>query len=97
MSASTDGSIRVWDIGLLEETGEMIGWRIDSNKHWNLGPEKEHILWTPGSLPIQHPRNTVVMGRCLKIDFTNFVHGDEWWKCREPLQRQETGPQGIEL
>ena len=89
MSASMDGTIRVWDIDLLEEGGEMVGWLIDLNedKHWNLGPEKEHILWTP--LPIQHPRNTVVMGRCLEVDFTNFVHGDEWWKCGEPLQRKE--------
>ena len=95
MSASMDGSIRVWDIELLEERGEMVGWQIDLNvdKHWNLGPEKERVLWTPWSLPIQHPRNTVVMGRCLKIDFTNFVHGDEWWKCGEPLERTDMRPE----
>ena len=87
MSASKDGTIRVWDIELPEKRGETVGWRIDLNvdKHWILGPEKEHFLWIP--LPIQHARNTLVIGRYLKIDFTNFVHGDEWWKCGEPLQR----------
>ena len=96
MSASKDGAIRVWDIELLEERGETVGWRIDSDAdgHWILGPEKERVLWTPWSLPIQHPRNTVVMGRCLKIDFTNFVHGDEWWKCGEPLERTDMRPEG---
>ena len=85
MTASKDGSIRVWDIELLEERGEKVGWRVEFNvdKHWILDPEKGHILWTP--FPIQHPKNTVVMGRCMVIDFTNFVHGDEWWKCGEPL------------
>ena len=88
MSASKDGTIRVWDIELLEKREETVGWRIDLNvdKHWILGPEKEHFLWIP--LPIQHARNTLVIGRYLKIDFANFVHGDEWWKCGEPLQRK---------
>ena len=95
MSASKDDSIRVWDIELLEERGEMVGWQINMSKdeHWNLDPtpEKELILWTPH--PIQHPMNTLVMGGCLKVDFTNFVHGYEWWKCGEPLQRKKA-PQG---
>ena len=66
MSASKDGTIRVWDIELLEERGEMVGWRIDLNEdeHWILGQEKEHFLWTP--LPIHHARNTLVIGRFLK-------------------------------
>ena len=91
-SASKDGTIRVWDVELLEEKEEKIGWRIGlklklkGNGHWILGTEEEHILWTP--LPIQHARNTVLMGRYLKIDFTNFVHGDEWWKCGEPLRKE---------
>ena len=95
MSASKDGSIRVWNIELLEEREEMDGWRIDRGEggHWILGAEKGHLFWTP--LPIQHTRNTLVIGKCLKIDITNFVQGDEWWKCGEPLQRKEV-PQGIE-
>ena len=89
ISASKDGTIRVWNIELLKEREDMDGWRIDRGEdgRWILGPEKEHIFWTP--LPIRHTRNTFIIGRCLEIDFTNFVHGDEWWKCGEPLQRTE--------
>jgi hypothetical protein len=86
MSASRDGTIRVWDVELLEERGEMDGWQVkrgDSNRYWIFGPKGEHLFWTP--LPFQHTRNTLVIGECPKIDFSNFVHGDEWVKCREPL------------
>ena len=103
MSASKDGSIRVWNIELLEVREEMDGWRTDESHamivmdnlnlkchgHWILGPEKEHMFWTP--LPFRHARNTLVIGECMKIDFTNFIHGDEWWKCREPLTTRPTG------
>jgi WD40 repeat protein len=87
MSASSDGTIRVWDVELLEERGEMDGWQVkqkfrDKN-YWIFGPKGEHLFWT--RLPFRHTRNTLVIGRCLKIDFSNFVHGDEWVKCREPL------------
>ena len=87
MSASEDGTIRKWDVELLEERGEMDGWRMKLDMHgycqWILGPEGERLFWTP--LPFRHARNTLVIGECLKIDFSNFVHGDEWVKCREPL------------
>ena len=90
MSASQDGTIRMWDIELLEdelleERGEMDGWQMDYgvDGSWVLGPEGEYLFWTP--LPFRHTRNTLVIGDCLKIDFSNFVHGDEWVKCREPL------------
>jgi WD40 repeat protein len=88
MSASMDGTIRVWDVDLLEERGEMDGWQVkqhegNSDGQWILGPEGEHLFWT--THPFRHPRNTLVIGACPKIDFSNFVHGDEWVKCREPL------------
>ena len=83
MSASHDGTIRVWDIEFLEEREEMDEWRMHWAGHWILGPEGVHIFWT--SLPFRHARNTLVIGECPKIDFSNFVHGDEWVKCREPL------------
>jgi WD40 repeat protein len=85
MSASWDGTIRVWDVDLLEERGEMDGWQVklDLYGYWILGPKGEPIFWTP--LQFRHARNTLVIGRCLNIDFSNFVHGDEWVKCREPL------------
>jgi WD40 repeat protein len=88
MSASWDGTIRVWDVELLEERGEMDGWQVklEEYEYWILGPDGEHLFWTP--LPFRHTRNTLVIGRCLKIDFSKFVHGDEWVKCRVPLVEQ---------
>ena len=80
MSVSEDGTIRVWDIELLER-GEMDGWQVYPD--WILGPEEKRLFWTP--LPFRHTRNTLIKGKCLEIDFSNFVHGDEWVKCREPL------------
>ena len=85
MSASWDGTIRTWDIELLGR-GEMDGWRKkwgSGGEKWILGPTGEHIFWS--ELPFRHARNTLVIGKCLKIDFSNFVHGDGWMKCREPL------------
>jgi WD40 repeat protein len=81
ISASWDGTIRVWDIELLQQRGEMDGWQRD--QYWIFGPKGEHLFWT--KLPFRHSRNTLVIGECLKIDYSNFVHGDEWVKCREPL------------
>jgi WD40 repeat protein len=85
MSASWDGTIRVWDIELLEEREEMDRWQVksDLDRIWICGPEGEHLFWP--QLPFRHTRNTLVIGECPKIDFSNFVHGDEWVKCQEPL------------
>ena len=86
LSASKDGTIRVWDVELLEEREEIDGWRMEwepSPISWVHGPKEERLFWTP--LPFRHTRNTLVIGKCLTIDFSNFVHGDEWVKCREPL------------
>jgi WD40 repeat protein len=84
MSDSLDGTIRVWDVELLEERGEMDGWQVKQEyPNWILGPKGELLFWTP--LPFRHTRNTLIIGECPKIDFSNFVHGDEWVKCREPL------------
>jgi len=87
ISASKDGTIRVWDVELLKEGGEMDGWEM----YWNMdcdvpmvcSPEGEGLFRT--SLPFRHARNTLVIGECPTIDFSNFVHGDEWVKCQEPL------------
>jgi WD40 repeat protein len=102
MSASGDGTIRVWDVKLLEERGEMDGWQVEGNKpvhnrHWILGPEGEYLFWN--TLLFRHTRNTLVLGRCPEIDFSKFVHGYEWVKCREPLveQKRQEGAQGMEV
>jgi WD40 repeat protein len=88
MSASQDGTIRVSDVELLEERGEMDGWHVKGfqNHDWIFGPKGEYLFWT--QLPFRHARNTLVIGECPEIDFSNFVHGDEWVKCREPLYKK---------
>ena len=81
MSASEDGTIRVWDIdsALLEEGAweEMDDWQIDGLEFgprvWIVGSEEEFIFFNP--LPFRHVRNTLVIGKCMTIDFSNFVHG----------------------
>jgi WD40 repeat protein len=87
MSVARDGTIRVWDVELLEERREMDGWQVRrryaKDQYWIFGTKREHLFWTP--LPFRHTRNTLVIGECPKIDFSNFVHGEEWVKCREPL------------
>ena len=98
MTSSWDGTIRVWEVELLEEGREMDEWEMeaDSGEYWVLGPKKEHLFWTP--LLFRHTRNTLVIGKCLDIDFSNFVHGDEWVKCQEPLENKETtSAQGMEV
>ena len=84
MSASEDGTIRLWDIELLKEGGEMDGWKMN----WDLSYGTFTVSSPEGecpTLPFRHTRITLVIGRCMEIDFSNFVYGDEWVKCREPL------------
>ena len=90
MSASDDGTIRVWDVhsALLEGPWEeMDDWGTDGlGMKWDrriVDSDNECIFFTP--LPFRHARNTLVIGKCMTIDFSNFVYGDEWVKCREPL------------
>ena len=91
MSASLDGTIRVWDIEFLEERKGMDGWRMEwddsSYGFYVLGPKEEHLFWTP--LPFRHTKNTLVIGRCPTIDFSNFVHGNEWVKCRAVVEQSD--------
>ena len=104
MSASEDGTIRVWDVhsALLEEGpwDEMDDWQIDNSDMvwdgWIVGLEEECIFFTP--LPFRHARNTLVIGKCMTIDFSNFAHGDDWVKCHESLESKVArGVQGMEV
>ena len=82
MSVSNDGTIRVSDIEL--QRGVM---EFDTHGEWIVGTKKENLFWD--TIPFRYPRNTLVIGECLNIDFSNFVHGNEWVKCREPLVHQK--------
>ena len=65
----------------------MDGWKMDFDSDYYVStvrsPEGECLFCT--TLPFRHPGNTLVIGRCMEIDFSNFVYGAEWVKCREPL------------
>jgi hypothetical protein len=49
---------------------------------WVQNGNGECLFWLPMSCPIRHPLNTLVIGRCAELDMTNFVHGEQWTKCR---------------
>lgn len=85
MSASSDGTIRVSNIGSCLE-GQVVDtdtWRMRDG--WVISSQGDQLFWT--RQPFKHPRNTLIIAReCLDIDFSNFVHGKDWKKCREPKE-----------
>ena len=52
MSASEDGTIRLWDIELLIEGGEMDAWEMDFDYGYGI-----YSVRSP-ELPFRHPGNT---------------------------------------
>jgi WD40 repeat protein len=94
VSTSLDGTIRLWDLDQLfkpkEDQHPMTSWCLcpkADGYHWDGGAwvqngNGECLFWLAMSCPIRHPLNTLVIGRCAELDMTNFVHGEEWTKCR---------------
>jgi WD40 repeat protein len=94
VSTSLDGTIRLWDLDQLfkpkEDQHPMTSWGLcpKADKYrwhggsWVQNGNGECLFWLPMSCPIRHPLNTLVIGRCAELDMTNFVHGEEWTKCR---------------
>ena len=92
MSASEENTIRIWDI-----TSLLSQQRREGMDCWSCSKSVlvlEHaVVYDHGHInplfyplyPFRHPRNTLIIGECVDIDFTNFVHGEDWVKCREPL------------
>jgi WD40 repeat protein len=94
VTTSLDGTIRLWDLdqllkpkeaqhpmtswGLCPKADEY-GWRGGA---WVQNGNGECLFWLPAFCPIRHPLNTLVIGRCAELDMTNFVHGEDWTKCR---------------
>jgi len=58
------------------------GWMFDSRRE-----DRIRLFWVPdenrGGFKFWWPQNTAVIARTItKIDFTRFVHGDNWAECR---------------
>jgi len=53
---------------------------------WILGPNSELLFWVPPILRdgLFWPRNKLVLGAIIttKLDFTCFVHGEQWINCK---------------
>lgn len=93
VSGGRDSIIRVWDVSDLgDENGKKVmteglpEFRDDSEiiDGWAHGPNGELLFWVPSwnREGLARPRNTVVMGKgANKLDFTRWVHGEDWWKC----------------
>jgi hypothetical protein len=60
-------------------------WQWDAYGSWIKNKEGDYLFSIPLHCPFRHPLNTLVIGQCPELDMTNFVYGEEWTKCREPI------------
>ena len=54
---------------------------------WILGPNLEYLFWVPlaNRTGLWHPRTIAICGYPpTKIDFTNYMHGNNWIRCWSP-------------
>jgi WD40 repeat protein len=105
VSASCDGTIRLWDLqpllqGDLDTTGkEMASWSIKETRgrYWITDGEGKILFCLSKLYPFRHPLNTVIIGKHVELDLTHFVYGKEWTRCREPISTDEmtSRPAGV--
>jgi len=56
---------------------------------WVLGPHSELLFWVPPALRpgLWWPSNTAVIGAYgTRLDLRRFAHGEDWIRCKDPLQ-----------
>ncbi|KAK7683552.1 hypothetical protein QCA50_013387 [Cerrena zonata] len=90
VSVSEDAFMRVWDVALVTEKEDPdaevnVLRQRRMEQGWVLGPRGTQLFWVPPShrTGLQWNGNTHVIGRGKKtrLDFTNFVHGENWAEC----------------
>lgn len=89
VSVSEDAFMRVWDVSLLTAqdddsyTNVPRQWRMEQG--WVVGPGGERLFWVPPGhrTRLQWNGNTHIIGRGKKtrLDFADFVHGENWTGC----------------
>lgn len=61
---------------------------------WIVGPNRERLLWIPEDFArgLDPPGSThVIRPKRRKLDFSRFVHGEDWVKCYQPQLEDEQG------
>ncbi|KAJ7592922.1 quinon protein alcohol dehydrogenase-like superfamily [Mycena floridula] len=89
-TAGRDKALRIWDISTLEdEQPQREAHLWDSTKMvdgWIMTPEGGLLFWVPPVYRqnLYRPSNTVVIGKdALRLDFSEFVHGQDWIRCKK--------------
>ncbi|KAF9460309.1 WD40-repeat-containing domain protein [Collybia nuda] len=95
VSGSTDKTVRIWDVQRLlvppTDPFPPIAGLSPFEHHfsivdsWVLGPDKELLFWLPtwNAAIAFSPRNPLVIAdKVATLDYSNFVHGSSWMKCR---------------
>src|SRR5712671_5611389 len=88
VSGSLDNTIRLWDakVSDIVSTSSWPGFFQLLPSGWVVDSDAEKLLWVPpwNRVGSCFPRNTITISRdgATILDFSRFVHGKAWEKCR---------------
>src|SRR5712675_1682018 len=88
VSGSLDNTIRLWDakVSDIVSTSSWPGFFQLLPSGWVVDSDAEKLLWVPpwNRVGLCFPRNTITISRdgATILDFSRFVHGKAWEKCR---------------
>jgi len=89
VSGSDDNTIRLWDAEVSDifPTSNWSGYTQVLPSGWVVNSDAEKLFWVPpwNRAGLCFPRNTMTISRdgaSTTLDFSRFVHGTAWEKCR---------------